>query len=96
MRRVPLFLATIILSVATLAAASPNFEHVASIHLGSRYQKIVERDGYWYLAGEWGLECWRFNSQDEFEKLSEVATPGIANGWRWKATTRMWLTAGRD
>lgn len=63
---------------STLVAASPTFEHISSIHLGSRYQKIVERDGYWYLAGEWGLECWQFNAQNEFVKLSEVATPGIA------------------
>lgn len=63
---------------STLVAASPTFEHISSIHLGSRYQKIVERDGYWYLAGEWGLECWQFNAQNEFVRLSEVATPGIA------------------
>jgi len=53
-------------------------EHIASIHLGSRYEKIVERDGFWYLAGQWGLECWQYNVQGDFVKLSEVATPGIA------------------
>jgi hypothetical protein len=53
-------------------------EHVSSIHLGSRYEKIVERDGYWYMVGQWGLECWRFDEHKQFVKLSEVPTPGIA------------------
>lgn len=70
----------IALSLYGLFSEARAFElqNTASIHLGSRYQKIVERDGYWYLAGEWGLECWHFNAQDEFVKLSEAATPGIA------------------
>lgn len=53
-------------------------EPVSSIHLGSRYEKIVERDGYWYLAGQWGLECWTFDGNHNFAKVSEVPTPGIA------------------
>jgi hypothetical protein len=57
-------------------------EHVSSIHLGSRYEKIVERDGYWYMVGQWGLECWRFDEHKQLIKLSEVSTPGIA---QWMA-----------
>ncbi len=80
MRAIRIVAVTLALSLLAIAPGSLaiEFEHVASIHLGSRYQKIVERDGYWYLAGEWGLECWRFNEQGEFIRLSEVATPGIA------------------
>jgi hypothetical protein len=66
------------ITFALLTSVVAAQEHVSSIHLGSRYEKIVERDGYWYLAGQWGLECWRFDEQKQFVKLSEVPTPGIA------------------
>jgi hypothetical protein len=70
----------VILAVAfsLLTSVAVAQELVSSIHLGSRYEKIVERDGYWYMVGQWGLECWRFDEYKQFDKLSEVSTPGIA------------------
>jgi len=73
-----ILLSLCLLGTAKVTGAPPTFEHVASIHLGSRYQKIVESNGHWYLASEWGLECWHFNGLNEFVKLSEAATPGMA------------------
>jgi hypothetical protein len=55
------------------------YEHIASIHLGSRYEHAVQRDGYWYLASQWGLECWEFDESGQFLKLSEVPTPGVTS-----------------
>ncbi|MCX6832446.1 MAG: T9SS type A sorting domain-containing protein [candidate division Zixibacteria bacterium] len=66
------------MAFALLTSVVSAQEHVSSIHLGSRYEKIVERNGYWYLVGQWGLECWRFDEHKQFVKLSEVPTPGIA------------------
>ncbi|MFH2054698.1 MAG: FlgD immunoglobulin-like domain containing protein [bacterium] len=54
-------------------------EHVASVHLGSRYEHAVERDGFWYLVSQWGLECWEYTEAGAFVKLSEAPTPGIAS-----------------
>ena len=48
-------LSTLMVAVFALVFAAKvqaELEHVASIHLGSRYEKIVEREGYWYLAGQ--------------------------------------------
>ncbi len=78
MWRMQILLSLCLLGTAKVTGAPPAFEHVASIHLGSRYQKIVESNGYWYLTSEWGLECWHFNTLNEFVKLSEAATPGMA------------------
>lgn len=66
------------IAFALLTSVVAAQEHVSSIHLGSRYEKIVERDGYWYMVGQWGLECWRFDEHKQLVKLSEVPTPGIA------------------
>jgi hypothetical protein len=66
------------LTIALASQAIPEIEHVTSLHLGSRYEHAAERDGYWYLVGQWGLECWRYDEGGHFFRLSEAATPGEA------------------
>lgn len=69
----------VIVGLFLFIAKTHAYEHVASVHIGSRYEHAVERGGYWYLASQWGLECWQFNQAADFVKLSEVTTPGVAS-----------------
>lgn len=60
-------------------------EPISQIHLSSNFREIIIHENTAFAASEWGMEVFTLN--ENLKKVSEIATPGTAQGIAIDGTT---------